>query len=304
MTVPPQRLDLPGPRDSHHEQGWMRQHHRPDAWIDQGVQTARAQGLIIDAALAHAIGERLDPPVASHLGEFLIYDILLPYETLTELSCLGDGPEAIMIPHSWRFALREFLADATERATADRAAGELEPTVIPSTELRPMLYVSRSRQTAGRWIDMTRSPEVVEHELLGLPGDPRDVEWAVHGRMGFGHVYPLHHPEIELMGHIARGIDRHGEAYAAYAEYAFQRDLSEEDFLARFRGTFPTLDAAILAQAEARGWLAAVSALADQHGLHGVLTLDVEALTARVFADGLAVEPGTRGHHVFGPAQP
>ncbi|WP_288798201.1 antirestriction protein ArdA [uncultured Arsenicicoccus sp.] len=269
------------------ELSWMREHRRTGAWTDAALASDLAAHGRVGAALCHVIGEHLEPEAESPLGEFVIYDILDPHAVLDQLPTLRPCGHA-----AWIEALRAFCATAIRVGWGGREA-ELQP--------RPMLYVARSACSVGDWIDMTRPERQVEQALGSLPGDPTDTDWQVHGRMGFHHVYPMAQPELWTMNAVAQGIDRHGEAYAAYAEMTFQQGMSEHDFEARYRGHVSTLEEFVFDQAESRGWLAALAALNRVDGLAGALSLDMAVLTRQVFSSGYSYEPGADGYHIFGP---
>lgn len=274
-------------RDADAERRFMDEHHRPDGWIAAALDRARAQHHLIDAVLAHVIAERAQPEPGSDLAEFLVYDILRPTSVLAEL----EGARADLRA-DWFDALHAFVADAADQGFPVGHAGP---------EARPMLHVTRATTVRGRWLDATTDDRTLLEQLLALPGDPGDRRWTVRARMGFYDVYPLTTPEIWVMNHIAQGIARHGEAYAAYAEYSMQQGMSELDFVSRYRGFAPTLDHFVFDHAEREGWLAAVARANEQIGFMGALHLDVEAVREHLFAHGYAHEPGRTGYHIFGP---
>lgn len=270
------------------EVDWMREHHRTPAWIDAALERDLTAHGAAGAALCHVIGEHLRPDPDSPLGEFVVYDILHPRAVLAQLSATPSH----LREASWVEALRDFCRTAE---TIGWTGWE------PGGSPRPMLYLSRAGEPVGHWVDMTRPERHVRECLDRLPGDPAVTEHEVHGRMGFYDVYPLVQPELWTMHVIGQGIDRHGEAFAAYAEHTFQQAMTEHDFEARYRGHVGSLDEFVLAQAEERGWLAALARLNQVDGLAGAVTLDMDALVRHVFSTGYAYEPGREGYHVFGP---
>ncbi|AKT51498.1 antirestriction protein ArdA [Arsenicicoccus sp. oral taxon 190] len=281
------RRDVPHP-DHVAELSWMREHRRSPEWIETALDRDLELRGQAGAVLCHVIGEHLAPEPESPLGEFVVYDILRPDAVLDQLDVLADDCEH----PRWVQALREFC-EAARRAGWTGWGRTDEP--------RPMLYVARSRCEVGRWVDMTRPERAVELALASLPGDPRDLEWQVHGRMGFYEVYPLVQPELWVMHALGQGIDRHGEAYAAYAEHTFQQAMSEHDFEARYRGHVASLEEFVHRQADERGWLRALTTINAVPGLRGAVLLDMDALTREVFSTGYSYEPARQGFHVFGP---
>lgn len=277
--------DEQGRRDAEAERRFMLEHHRTDGWIASRLDDAA--GTLVDATVAHVLAERVRPTPGSELAEFLVYDILRPTAVLAELEAARGS-----IRSDWFEALHAFVADAADRGF---------PVGHTGPEARPMLYVTRATTPQGVWVDATTDDRTLLEQLLNLPGDPADRRWTVRARMGFYDVYPLTTPEIWIMNHVAQGISRHGEAYAAYAEYSMQQGMSELDFLSRYRGFAPTLDHFVFDHAEREGWLAAVTTANEQIGFMGALSLDIEAVREHLFCNGFAYEPGRAGYHVFGP---
>lgn len=270
------------------ELSWMREHHRSAEWIDAALERDLHEHGRVGSQLCHAIGEHLGPHPDSPLGEFVVYDILRPRAVLDQLR----DSEVASAPTAWRDALAGFCEDAMTRGWE---------SWVSLDSPRPMLYVSRASCPVGAWVDMTRPERAVDDALAALPGDHRETGWVVSGRMGFYDVYPLAQPELWTMHVIGQGIDRHGEAFAAYAEHTFQQAMSEHDFEARYRGQVRTLDEFVHAQAEERGWLDALARLREVDGLAGAVTVDMDALSRHIFSTGYAYEPGRRGFHIFGP---
>lgn len=274
-------------RDADAERRFMNEHHRPDTYLDAELARTRLDGSLVDASLAHSLAERAHPEPGSELAEFLVYDILRPGPVLAELELVRPA----MRP-DWFDALWSFVEHAHTTG---------HPVGHAGAEPRPMLYTTRGGTTRGAWLDATVDDRTLLDALLALPGDPDDRRWTVRARMGFYDVYPLTSPEIWLMNHIAQGIDRHGEAYAAYAEYSMQQGMSEMDFASRYRGCSPTLDHFVFDHAEKNGWLAAIAAANEVIGAPGAVSVDVDVLRTHLLANGYAHEPGPSGVHVFGP---
>lgn len=117
-------------------------------------------------------------------------------------------------------------------------------------EGRPRIYVaSLSDYNAGRlhgaWIDATNEAEGIHQqiqELLAASQEPVAEEWAIHDYDNFGRIRLGEHESIEAITLVARGINEHGEAFAAWASL----DDLDPERLARFeegyRGTWCSLE--------------------------------------------------------------
>lgn len=78
----------------------------------------------------------------------------------------------------------------------------------------------------GEWLDAGREPDEIHADitriLAGSPtaaetGQPAE-EWAIFDFDNFGSARIHEHDQIELVSRIARGIDEHGLAFAAWAD--------------------------------------------------------------------------------------
>jgi antirestriction protein len=118
------------------------------------------------------------------------------------------------------------------------------------SERRPRIYVaSLSDYNAGRlhgsWIDATSEPDAIHeqiHEMLADSIEPIAEEWAIHDHDNFGRLRLGEYESIEAVSLVARGINEHGEAFAAWASL----DELEPERLAQFeeayRGTWSSLE--------------------------------------------------------------
>jgi antirestriction protein len=117
-------------------------------------------------------------------------------------------------------------------------------------EGRPRIYVaSLSDYNAGRlhgsWIDATNEPDAIHEqiqEMLAASREPLAEEWAIHDYDNFGRLRLGEYESIDAISLVARGINEHGGAFAAWASL----DDLDPERLARFeesyRGTWGSLE--------------------------------------------------------------
>jgi antirestriction protein len=86
----------------------------------------------------------------------------------------------------------------------------------------------------GEWIDAAQEPEQLHDAVTAMlarsPSDPRAEEFAVHDYEYFGACRIGEYDSIDWISAVARGIDEHGLAFAAWAEECG----GDEERLARF----------------------------------------------------------------------
>lgn len=123
---------------------------------------------------------------------------------------------------------------------------EQEPTTNERTPtVTPRIYVaSLSDYNAGRlhgeWINVDGDvyvTEVQEHinRILQTSRDPGAEEWAIHDYEGFGMVRLNEYQSLETVVRLARGIEQHGPAFAAWASHV---GLDNPEALDRFEDAF------------------------------------------------------------------
>lgn len=124
--------------------------------------------------------------------------------------------------------------------TAEPTPTEDSPTERDPDLLRPRIYVASLTDynagiLHGTWIHADIDPEVlheaVQEMLAGSPttahyGDVAE-EVAIHDFEGFGPVHLHEHEALEHVTVLARGIARHGEAFAAW--WSHQDDPASSD---------------------------------------------------------------------------
>ncbi len=106
----------------------------------------------------------------------------------------------------------------------DRAAAEGREVLRTET---PRIYLaSLSDYNAGilhgEWIDANQAPEELHAAAAAMlarsPSDPRAEEFAIHDFDNFGRYRVGEYDSLDWVSRVARGIDEHGPAFAAWAE--------------------------------------------------------------------------------------
>jgi antirestriction protein len=104
----------------------------------------------------------------------------------------------------------------------------------------------------GRWIDAASDVEEMQYaikEMLAASpttaryGQPAE-EWAIHDYDDFGDIHVDEHHSLATIAGWAKGIKRHGEAFAAWvAHVGEQSDDLIEQFEERYQGEWESTEA-------------------------------------------------------------
>jgi antirestriction protein len=116
---------------------------------------------------------------------------------------------------------------------------------------RPQVYIAdlaayNNGILHGRWIDAAQDAESLQDNISAMLAEsatPGAEEWAIHDYEGFG---PLRLDEFEstaTVSRLARGIAKHGTAFAALAEWLGTDSANEETFLSHYRGSWTSPEA-------------------------------------------------------------
>jgi antirestriction protein len=103
------------------------------------------------------------------------------------------------------------------------------------TRPRPKIYVaSLSDYNAGllhgAWLEAAQDPEALLAGIsvvLAASPEPGAEEWAVHDYEGFGLVRLSEYQSVETISQLALGIEEHGYAFSAWADYVGATSLDE-----------------------------------------------------------------------------
>lgn len=103
----------------------------------------------------------------------------------------------------------------------------------------------------GRWIDATSGigemQRAISEMLAASPttarcGEPAE-EWAIHDYDDFGDIPVGEYHSLATIAKWAEGIERHGEAFAAWvAHFGEQSDDLIEQFADRYQGEWESID--------------------------------------------------------------
>ena len=159
----------------------------------------------------------------------------------------------------------------------------------------------------GAWIDVTDDPADIHagiSEVLASSPEPDAEEWAIHDYEGFG-PWRLHEWQApEQMATAARGIDRHGMAFAYWLDYLsleLDPDASDseldETFTSDYLGEWDSLEDFARSLIADYGVTISVEPARWQHYAH----LDVEAMARDLAIDLYAAETPDNTVHVFQP---
>lgn len=110
--------------------------------------------------------------------------------------------------------------------------------------LKPMIYIAclaayNAGKLHGKWISAAQDVESIQdevRELLKSSPEPFAEEWAIHDFEGFGRLRLGEHESLEEISRLGLLIERHGEAFAAYAAYVDTESATEERFLDTYLG--------------------------------------------------------------------
>lgn len=92
----------------------------------------------------------------------------------------------------------------------------------------------------GAWIDATQDVEDIEEEIKKmLKESPMEnaEEWEIHDSEGFGDV-KTKKMSLDEISRLAKGIEEHGEAFAAFFENTYDIDEAESEFEEAYEGEY------------------------------------------------------------------
>jgi antirestriction protein len=104
----------------------------------------------------------------------------------------------------------------------------------------------------GRWIDATSDVEEMQHAINEmLAASPTTArygeqaeEWAIHDFDDFGDIRVGEHHSLATVAKWAKGIERHGEAFAAWVAHVGETsDDLIEPFENRYQGEWESVEA-------------------------------------------------------------
>jgi antirestriction protein len=117
---------------------------------------------------------------------------------------------------------------------------EAEPTVRPQIWVASLADYNNSI-VHGTWIDATQDEAALRADIAAMlaaspltaaTGEPAE-EWAIHVFQGFGALSIFEQEDLSWISRVAKGIQQHGLAFAAYADV-----MEDEALLDGFDGAY------------------------------------------------------------------
>lgn len=266
--------------------------------VEREIRLAETLGRAIGVVSARIIATELAADDGNPLSVFATTGSLHPARVFTELA---QGAHNGM-PARRAAALVRFIEEASPlRSTKPE-------TVEKALELEPANAVYLATPDGlGSWIQLNRDRTEVRRTVRHLQhGHSQSrTPWTVQAHTGFYDLHIAPDESLDVLLEVAEGLETQGEPFAAYAHYMGLKWARIDQLAAHYYGCYPSVDEFVLAEAERRGWLAAIQQLIDSTGLGGLLSLDPDAVAARYFdSDAYGDWQQIRGRwgiHVLGP---
>lgn len=197
-----------------------------------------------------------------------------------------------------------------EREPTPRFTDHEVTSAVTERRLKPRIYAASLSDynngiLHGCWIDATSDIEEMQHainEMLAASpttaryGEPAE-EWAIHDHDDFGDIRVGEHHSLASIATWAEGIERHGEAYAAWvAHVGDESDDLIEQFEDRYRGEWESIESYAEYLLDELGALHVIDEVPEW--LQPYLKLDIAGY-ARDLCFELYVADTTNGVHIF-----
>jgi antirestriction protein len=148
-----------------------------------------------------------------------------------------------------------------------------EPTRTHETVPRPSpaIYVAsladyNNGRLHGEWMDATRDPADIHADITAMLARskvPGAEEFAIHDYEQFGGCRIHEYDGIELVSGIAKGIQEHGYAFAAWAEVHESTPERFDDFTNAYLGHYNSLETYAYQIADDFGYNAEIAKLPE-----------------------------------------
>lgn len=154
-----------------------------------------------------------------------------------------------------------------------------------STHTTASIYVAsladyNNGRLLGDWIDATIGADAIHEKIAAILARSQEFapeEWAIHDYEGFGAKRLSEYESIDYVAALAEGIEKHGEAFAAWVDYT-GLDMEEWHYFEdAYIGEFPDLTAYAEQIVEDLGWRSRM----DEHvpeGLKSYVRIDTEQM--------------------------
>lgn len=192
-----------------------------------------------------------------------------------------------------------------ERSQADQppaaAGAETQPTYQPRIYVQD-LASHHQGLIHGVWLDANQEQAELDAAITShLRHSPvaGTRSWAVTASQGFAGLDLTGFRDTALISRLGLGVAEHGEAFAAYVQWAGHDTHILDAFADHYRGSYPTLKAWGQHEVEARGWNQQLIDRLDDELLPYV---HIDHTTwAHEAAHWWHIIPGRDGLHVFSP---
>jgi antirestriction protein len=124
----------------------------------------------------------------------------------------------------------------------------IEAAIQPA-ELRPRIYVAsladyNNGRLHGDWLDATADAPVIQagiDQMLDASPEPGAEEYAIHDYDDFAGLRLGEYESIDTVVRVARGLQEHGRAFAAWAKLAGVAHADADSFRAHYLGSWGTI---------------------------------------------------------------
>jgi antirestriction protein len=191
-----------------------------------------------------------------------------------------------------------------EHQEREQASNERDRRISPKIWIASLSDYNAGHLHGG-WIEADGDAEDIwagVNEVLRTSNMPGAEEWAIFDYEGFGPARLSEYESVERVSRLGRGIDEHGEAFAAFANFLGQ---DEDELLDRFEESYLGRWESLTAYAEDYMESFGINDLLDKHvpeALRDYVRVDAETLGCDWEYEGvvLAIE-GTGGVFLFHP---
>lgn len=293
---------MEGPPEQHQEGAA----HDP---IAAAIEAARRTEREIDDATAREIVLRLTPEPGSALDGFACCGAIVEDDIYRDLytDLETQAPEHQVMAD----ALLAYCLHREDKGPIDRwDIDDTEPT--PSGR-QPAIWVGclgsyNLGRLHGSWLAANREPAELQRRIDWIlrtspmtraTGEPAE-EWAIFDHDDFAGVTFSEYASLETVTRLAAGIAEHGEAFAAYVDWAGTEEATIDDFTDHYVGTYDSLEAFTHDFADSMDWPTQVERFAVESGIGSYVGIDYAAL-GRDLAIEWHIADGEHGVHVFYP---
>jgi antirestriction protein len=149
----------------------------------------------------------------------------------------------------------------------------------------------------GEWMDAARDPTDIRADIaamLARSKDPGAEEFAIHDYEQFGGCRIHEYDGIELVSRIAKGIQEHGYAFAAWAEVHESEPDRFDDFAQAYLGHYNSLETYAFQIADDFGYNAEIAKLPES--MQAYVKVDTAAMARDLeLSGGVYVAPDPNG---------